>query len=295
MPSTPDGAHRDVCHSYRVGDIGVTVIPDGYVTAPLPADFVQNASLDTVRRALAAAGLSTQTLTTTFAPLVLKTAGRKVLLDTGLGPDLGERTNATHGLLTRNMRGCGIAPEDIGTVVISHFHSDHVNGLVSRQGPVFANAEIAVPDVEWRFWMDDDERTKAAPGRMQGLFENNRRIFDRLRDRVRIYRWDEDVVPGLTAVGLPGHSIGHTGFWLRSGQDEVFVQSDLTNHAALFLPNPRWFASFDQFPEQSVRTRLDTYEMLASKRVAVQAYHHPFPGRCFIEKRGDGFVRIPIP
>jgi glyoxylase-like metal-dependent hydrolase (beta-lactamase superfamily II) len=64
-------------------------------------------------------------------------------------------------------------------VVISHFHTDHVNGLLTADGkPAFPNAEVLVPATEWKFWMDDGEMSRAPAGRMQGLFKNNRNIFE---------------------------------------------------------------------------------------------------------------------
>ena len=60
-------------------------------------------------------------------------------------------------------------------MIISHFHGDHVSGLVALDGgPAFPSAEITVPANEWSFWMDDGERERATPGRMQRLFEHNR-------------------------------------------------------------------------------------------------------------------------
>jgi glyoxylase-like metal-dependent hydrolase (beta-lactamase superfamily II) len=274
--------------------VQVHVVSDGQVVVPLSEGFVQNASIDAVREALAEAGLPTDTLTTTFAPLVLETAGRKVVIDAGLGPDAAAQPGSTRGLLTRNMRAGGIDPDDISTVVISHFHPDHVNGLVSNGAPVFRNAEVAVPGVEWRFWRDDGEMARATPGRMAELFANNRRIFELVRDRIRIYEWEEEVVPGLEAAGTPGHSIGHTSYWLGSESERIFVQSDLTNHAALFVRHPDWSAAFDQDPAAAVAVRRETYEMLARERVPLQAYHHPFPGRAIIEKDGDGYRRVVI-
>jgi glyoxylase-like metal-dependent hydrolase (beta-lactamase superfamily II) len=219
--------------TYAVGDINVHVVSDGEVVRPLSEDFVQNAPIEAVRQALAEANLPTDRLTTTFAPLVLETGGRLVVVDAGLGPDAASQPGSTAGFFTRNMWAGGIEPGNIRTVVISHFHPDHVNGLVSAGAPVFRNAEVAVPAVELRFWMDDGEMARAAPGRMADLFANNRRVLDLVRDRIRIYEWEDEVVPGLHAVGTPGHSIGHTSYWLRSGSERVFVQSDLTNHAAL--------------------------------------------------------------
>lgn len=276
--------------AYRVGQVTVHVVFDGYATVPLSEGFVSNAPLAAVQGALAEAGLPSETLTTTFSPLVLEIAGRRIVVDAGLGPDAAMQQGSTNGFLIENMRAAGIDPSSIDTVVISHFHADHVNGLVSNGAPVFRNAEIAVPGVEWRFWMDDAEMARAAPGRMTRLFANNRRIIGLVHDRIRIYEWEEEVVPGFEAVGTPGHSIGHTSFWLRSSSERVFVQSDLTNHPALFVRHPRWFASFDQDPAAAVNVRRQVYDMLARERCPLQAYHHPFPGRAFIKREGDGYV-----
>jgi glyoxylase-like metal-dependent hydrolase (beta-lactamase superfamily II) len=281
-------------HSYHVGEIQVFVLSDGYIISPLAEGFVPNAALADVQKALGAAGLPKDTLTTTFAPLVLQIGSEMILVDTGLGPDMGNEPGSTKGLLTRNMKANGLDPSEVNVVVVSHFHSDHVNGLVSRDEPVFPNAKILVPETEWSFWMDDGEMRRAPQGRMSQLFENNRRIFELVWDRVSTYRWGEEVVRGLQAVAAPGHSIGHTAFWLRSEGEKVFIQSDLTNQAALFIPNPDWYTLLDQFPAETVRVRRNIYDMLAAERVAVQAFHHPFPGRCYFEKDGSGFRRVPI-
>lgn len=274
-------------YEYRVGSLNVTVINDGYVTAPLLDGFVLNAPLTGVQNALAAAGLPTDVLTTTFAPVVVESAGKLALIDVGLGPDVAAQPAATAGQLTANLRSLGIAPENIDEVIITHFHPDHVNGLLAGGEPVYPNANIRVPMVEWDFWNDDQAR--ATPGRMQTLFENNHRIFDPLKQWVSTFAWGEEVIEGLFAVGAPGHSIGHTCFDIVSGGKKVFLQSDLTNHAALFLPNPHWFASFDQNPEQTVATRIKIYDRLSADGTPVQAFHHPFPGLSRIVKEGQGY------
>ena len=103
-----------------------------------------------------------------------------------------EEPGATAGFLMRNLAAIGIGPNDVDVVVISHFHGDHVGGLVAPDGsPAFPRAEITVPANEWSFWTDDDERARATPGRMQSLFQNNRQIFDPLKERVQTHAWDD--------------------------------------------------------------------------------------------------------
>ena len=101
-------------------------------------------------------------------------------------------------------------------------------------------------------------------------------------------------MPGLEAMATYGNSIGHMSFWLRSGSERVFIQSDLSNQPPLFLRHPDWQSPLDLFPDQAVKVRREIYDRLAAERVPVQAFHHPFPGRSVIEKDGDGYRRIAL-
>jgi glyoxylase-like metal-dependent hydrolase (beta-lactamase superfamily II) len=179
-------------------------------------------------------------------------------------------------------------------VVISHFHADHVNGLLDAGNrPAFPNAEIKVPEAEWKFWMDDGEMSRAPKGRMTELFHNNRRVFDALGRKVTRYAWDDEVARGVTAVGTPGHSIGHTSFVVASGAARIFVQGDVNNHFAVFSRHPDWHGWFDQDPVQAAATRRRVYDMLVAEKMPVQAYHHPFPALGRVEKDGNGYRVIP--
>ena len=149
----------------------------------------------------------------TYSPIVLTTGGKRVLFDTGNGEAAAAQSNNERGTLNANLAAAGIDRSSIDTVVISHFHADHVNGLLmADNSKAFPNAEILVPENEWNFWMDDGERSRAPKGRMTELFTNNRRVFDALSREVTPYAWDKEIVPGVTAVGTPGHSIGHTSY-----------------------------------------------------------------------------------
>lgn len=281
-------------YEYDVGNIRVSVISDGHMVQPLTEGQILNAPLAEVKEALRAAGLPTDTLTTTFAPLVLRTGSQRVVIDTGLGPDVGQEPGSTAGQFVRNMQAKAIDPRDIDVVVISHFHGDHVNGLMSRDSPVFPHARILVPEPEWQFWTDDAEMKRAPVGRMAQLFANNRRVLNPLRDRVELYKSGDEVVPGLQAVATYGHSLGHMSFWLRSGGERLYIQSDISNQAALFLPHPDWQSPLDQFPEDAVKVRRQVYDMLARDRVPLQAFHHTFPGRSYLELDGSGYRRVSI-
>ena len=281
-------------YRYKLGSIEVTVVTDGARANPLTPTYISNASKDDINKALQDAYLPTDQVTHHYAPIVINTGKNLILVDTGFGPAMFANTKGVLGQVPNNLAAAGIALTDIDTVVISHFHADHVNGLVAADGkPMFPNAEIKVPAVEWKYWMDDGEMSRAPAGRTADLFKDNRRVFDAIGRKVTPYEWNKDVMPGLLAIPTIGHTPGHTSYVLSSGNDKVFVQMDVTNNPALFATHPGWYGFFDQDPQQAETTRRKVYDMLVADKFLVQAFHYPFPGLGHVEKAGDGYRVIP--
>ncbi len=283
-------------YRYRLGDFQITAVTDGVSTYPIPEAFVLNVPKSEVGAALKAAYLDGETISVPYTPVVVNTGSRLVVIDTGTGEANLAASKGSAGQFQGNLKASGIDPSDIDAVVVSHFHGDHVNGLLSADGkPAFPKAEILVPRLEWAFWMDDEEMSRARKGRMEGLFKNNRRVFDALGRKVTLYEWDKDVVTGITAVGTPGHSPGHTSYVIASGNSRVFVQSDVTSVPVLFARNPGWHVNFDQDPQMAEATRRRVYDMLAADRIMVQGFHYPFPSVAHVEKAGGGYREVPMP
>ena len=284
-------------YRYKVGEAQVNVISDGVMTFPLGDTFVLNAKKDQVNAALDKAFLPKDKVSVHFSPLVLNTGGKLVVIDTGNGPGAFASSKGNVGLFASNLVAAGFDPKNIDMVVISHFHGDHVNGLLTADGAAaFPNAEVLVPAAEWKFWMDDGEMSRATGERMQGLFKNNRRVFEAgLKKKVTPYEWGEDVAPGLLAVASIGHTPGHTSYVLSSGSDKVFIQSDVTNHPSLFVAHPGWHLMYDQDPALAEKTRRKVYDMLVADRMRVQGFHYPFPANGYVEKDGNGYRLVPAP
>jgi glyoxylase-like metal-dependent hydrolase (beta-lactamase superfamily II) len=284
-------------YRYKVGDAQVNVISDGVNTFPLGDTFVLNAKKDQVNAALARAFLPKDKMSVHFSPLVINTGGKLVVIDTGNGAGAFASSKGNVGQFASNLTAAGFDPKNIDMVVISHFHGDHVNGLLTADGAAaFPNAEVLVPAVEWKYWMDDGEMSRATGERMQGLFKNNRRVFEAgLKKKVTPYEWGKDVAPGLLAVESIGHTPGHTSYVLSSGSDKLFIQSDVTNHPSLFVANPGWHLMFDQDPALAEKTRRKVYDMLVADRMRVQGFHYPFPANGYVEKDGKGYRLVPAP
>jgi len=291
-----EAARAPRSHKYSVGDMTVTVVDDGFRKIPVADGYCLNATAADMNAALAAAGLEPGVLHNPFQPIVITTGGKNVLFDTGNGEPAFNESKGERGNLPGSLATAGLSREAIDIVVISHCHGDHVNGLVAADGKTaFPKAEIKVPSVEWKFWMDDGEMSRASAGRMTDLFKNNRRVFDALGRKVTPYDWDTEVVPGVTALGTPGHSIGHTSFMVQSGSHRVFMLSDVCiNNPPLFVVHPGWRTINDQDPAQAEATRRRVLGMLAAEELKVQAFHFPWPGVGYIERNGDGFKFVPL-
>ncbi len=292
----PAGKQAPGVYRYKVGTHEVTVLTDGARSFPLTENYVTNAPIADVRKALEAAYLPPDRMIHHYAPVLVNTGPKLVLIDTGSGPGAFTQTKGELGQLPDNLKAAGIQAKDIDLVVISHFHSDHVNGLLDANNKLaFPNAEVLVPAAEWKFWMDDGEMSRAPKGRMEDLFKNNRRVFDALGRKVTPYEWNKELAPGLMPLATVGHCIGHTSYLLASGSAKLYIQSDVTNHPDLFARHPDWGAFFDQDPVQAVATRRKVYDMLVADRMLVQGFHYPFPGLARIEKAEGGYRVMPMP
>jgi glyoxylase-like metal-dependent hydrolase (beta-lactamase superfamily II) len=282
-------------YRYKVGSHEVTVVTDGARSFPLTESYVVNAPIAEVKKALEAAYLPPDRMIHHYAPIVVNTGSKLVLIDTGYGAAFLNQTKGELGQLTNNLAAAGIDPKAIDLVVISHFHNDHVNGLLGLDNKLaFPNAEVLVPAAEWKFWMDDGEMSRAPKGRMQELFHNNRRVFDALGRKVTPYEWNKELAPGLVPIATLGHCIGHTSYVLSSGSSKLFIQSDVTNHPDLFARHPDWGAFFDQDPQLAVATRRKVYDMLVADKMLVQGFHYPFPGLAHVEKADAGYRVVPM-
>jgi glyoxylase-like metal-dependent hydrolase (beta-lactamase superfamily II) len=285
-------------YRYKVGDIEVTAVTDGINRFKFPDTFVLNKSRDEVNKALEAAFMEKDMMAIPYTPIVVRNGGKTTVIDTGTGEANFANSKGAAGQFTRNLAAAGIDPKDVSSVIISHYHGDHINGLLKADNSLtYPNAEILVPAAEHKYFMDDAEMNKQTSDRMVGVFKNLRRVFGNaeVAKRVKTYEADKEVVPGVTSVATYGHTPGHTSHVISSGGKSVFVQADVTNVPFLFARNPGWHLMFDQIPDQAEATRRKVYDMLATDRLMLQGFHYPFPAIAFIEKTSGGYREVPVP
>jgi glyoxylase-like metal-dependent hydrolase (beta-lactamase superfamily II) len=278
-------------YRYKVGDYELTQLSDGAATFPMPDNFVTNVSKD---RAIAEAArlylAPPGKITVPFNPVLINTGSKLILIDTGYGPNVSPLV----GHLPASLAAAGISPEQIDTVIISHIHPDHTNGLYTKNGALaFPNAKILMPEKDWAFWMSEENAAKADDPVSKAYFANAQKTLSDLVDHVGTYGWDKEVAPGITSIATPGHTPGHTSFAVASGKDRIFVQSDVTNIPAFFLRHPDWHVMYDHDPELAQRTRHRFYDMAAAEKALVVGYHFPFPSLGHVEKNNTGYRLVP--
>jgi glyoxylase-like metal-dependent hydrolase (beta-lactamase superfamily II) len=284
-------------YRYKVGSFELTVISDGARSAPVPDTYVKNAKREEFSAGFAGLYMDKDKPTAPFNTAVVNTGAKLVAIDTGLGPQQYEQSKGAVGQAHTNLAAAGIDRGNVDVVIISHFHGDHINGLLTADSkPAFANAEVMVPAAEWKFWMDDANMAKAAAGSpLEGNFKNVRRVFGALGNKVTQYEPDKELVAGITSLATYGHTPGHTSHRISSGSAQAIIQADVTAHVAeLFTRNPGWHAMFDMDGGVAEATRRKLYDMVATDRIPLQGYHFPLPAVGYIEKSGAGYRWVPV-
>ena len=227
----------------KVGSYEITVLLDGVRPVKLENSPIRNASLDDVKAVL------------TATPPADRSA--RLLLPSDRGQHRRQaradrhrqrprQPPDRHRLVPDQLTAAGIDPKTIDTVVISHFHGDHISGLRTADGALaYPNAEIMVPAKEWAFWSDEGAASRAPQGQ-QATFQNTKRIFGPIADKITKYEWGKEVAPGITALDTNGHTPGHTSFMIASGSGSLLYQADVTaGYALLQFHNPDWLVGGD--------------------------------------------------
>lgn len=276
-------------YRYKLGEFEITVLSDGALRAPKPDAVVVNQPFSEVQKALESAHLPKDQIVNPFTPFVVNTGRQLILFDAGFAdngpPGVGQ--------LAANMAAAGIDPKAIDVVIITHFHPDHISGLRNKAGQaVYPNAEIIVPGGEWTFWNDDGEMNKAAAV-WKPSFMHTRRVFGPIAKDVKRVEYGKEVAPGITSVDARGHSPGHGGYVIASGNAKLLYIGDATNNPALFARNPEWHLWADMDKAMAVSSRRRILDMAANERMPILGYHYPFPAVGYIEKQGAGYNYVP--
>ena len=272
---------------FSVGDIKVTAVLDGFFDFQF--DWVIGMDEVEAQRLLADAFLPADRLRAAVNAYVIHSGDRTILVDSGTRDALGP----TLGRLPQNLAAAGVDPASIDTVLVTHMHPDHINGIVTAEGvAAFPNAELVVQEAEWAYWTAE-ETLSNAPDDFKLFVQLAQAAVKPYEGRVRLIATDMEVAPGVSAMALPGHTPGHTGYLVESGGDALLVWGDTVHLPMFHFAHPDWTVIFDGDPRAAAATRSRTFDMAAAERLKVAGMHLQFPGLGHVIRDGAAYGFVP--
>jgi glyoxylase-like metal-dependent hydrolase (beta-lactamase superfamily II) len=224
--------------------------------------------------------------------VVVRSGGRTILIDSGLGAQFQDFPRA--GRWALRLEAAGIDLASVTDVVLTHMHMDHVGGLLADgvRGRLRPDLRIHVAAAEAEFWTSPDFSRAAMPGPIPDVLRRTaRRFLDEYRSQLRPFETEYEVAPGVVACRTGGHTPGHSVVRLASGGDRLTFAGDLVFQVG--FDHPDWHDGFEHDPEEAARVRVRLLRDLAATREPLVATHLPFSSVCHVAIAGDVFRWVP--
>jgi glyoxylase-like metal-dependent hydrolase (beta-lactamase superfamily II) len=257
---------------FTIGVFQAAALRDGSLSVPNDnKTLAVNKTQKDVADLLTASNLSPDTIDLSVQPLLVKTEDRVLLFDTGAAALFGP----TLGKLPATLTAAGVDPATVTDIFISHGHGDHVGGLVANGALAFPNAAIHIQAAEW--------------ASLKGQ-ANMADLVTAITPKVSEFQPGADLVPGVKAVDIKGHTPGHSGYLITSGDQSLLYIGDTMHHYVISVQQPDWTIAFDSDAPTAQASRKQVIGDSAARGQRIFAVHFPFPGVGKFEKQGDRFV-----
>jgi glyoxylase-like metal-dependent hydrolase (beta-lactamase superfamily II) len=277
---------------YRMalGNFEVTALYDGPID--LDQKLLKSIATRDIQRLLARQFLKGPKVQTAVNAYLINTGSKLILVDAGaaklFGPELGNIVN--------NLKAAGYTPEQVDTVLVTHLHGDHINGLITPEGQrVFTNAEVWSAKADNDFWLSEEIAAKV-PKDFQAFFKMSR---DAAAPYLAAGKWktfdsDRELIPGISSVDTHGHTPGHASYLLHSGDQRLMILGDLVHNHAVQFAHPEVAFEYDNDAKQAVITRKRIWALAAKEKLMVAGMHLPFPGIGHVRKEPKGYAWVPV-
>ena len=214
---------------------------------------------------------------------VVRSQGKLILVDTGMGPgphpDRGNRTGNLYEELRPvlappdNSQNTNVSPSDqIDIVVHTHLHFDHVGWNLRYQGgmpaPTFRRATYLVPKLDWDHFTSPEIIDSAPHVKTQVM------PLRRLR-KMELIEGEYSITDEVSTIPTPGHTPGHQSIVISSQGETAVIAGDVL-HSKVQVHEPSWCAGVDIDKTASANNRealLDNAERQGS--VIAAGHFHP--------------------
>ena len=191
-----------------------------------------------------------------MSTFLVETDGVRILFDTGMG--------APDSRLLSGLASLGVTPADIKYLYLTHFHGDHIGGMMKGDSIVFPNAEVYASKVEYDAWlkMPSDRNAQVV------------KTMNAYKDRLHLFEFGETLPGNVVTMNAEGHTPGHTVY--QAGK--LLVIADLIHGAALQLEHPEICAAYDMDKDAAVKSRKYFLRYAKENGLTMAGMHLPPPG-----------------
>jgi len=269
----------------RFGGGEIHSLSDGQIQFPLSLVVPDTIDEDERISFLEKHQLGPDTLSPDCNVTLWRTEQRLILFDVGAGPVFP----AGGGRLIEALENTGIDPSEITDVVFTHAHPDHLWGIIDDFDELaFPEAQFHMPGKELDYWLKSDTLSKTPEARKSFVVGAQNRL-PLIQERLSLFKWGDEVLPGIEAVDTHGHTPGHTSFMLHAGAEALLIVGDALTNAAISFERPRWPSGNDQDQDAGIQTRLGLLDRLAGDKSTILGYHLPSPGVGYVDRVGKDY------
>ena len=210
-----------------------------------------------------------------LACFLVRSEGRTIAVDTGMGPKPADAPDTPWGELLNDFSSNGISPEDVDMVVMTHLHRDHVGWNLQQEGeayrPTFTNAVYYFSAKDWQATHSPEMASSRFPNAPEKVWPlEGLGVMELVDGEVAL-------TSELTTLPTPGHTPGHMSIMISSQGQQGLILGDVL-HNTVQIEHTDWVSRADIDPETTRATRSALLARLELEGTTVAAVHLPSPG-----------------